>query len=67
MRIVPADYPFRTGRCFYCQAVVACDDAHAERSFGRSWRLRCDRCREAGANHQGDLAAKLARAVTESR
>jgi hypothetical protein len=64
-RIVPIDYPFLTGHCSYCYAEVPCDDAHAERSFGRSWRLRCDRCRDAGANHQADLAAKVLRAVAE--
>jgi hypothetical protein len=37
----------------------------AEPSFGRSWRLRCDRCRDAGANHRYDLAAKLLQAVAE--
>jgi hypothetical protein len=46
-------------------AEVPCDDAHAERSFGRSWRLRCDACRDAGANHADDLAGKLARAIGE--
>ena len=63
-QIVPADYPFATGHCFYCYAEVPCDDAHAEPSFGRSWRLRCHRCRDAGANHQADLLTKLARAIT---
>jgi hypothetical protein len=62
-QIVPTNYPFRNGHCFYCYAEVACDDAHAERSFGRSWRLRCERCRDAGTNHQADLLAKLARAI----
>jgi hypothetical protein len=62
-QIVPADHPFATGHCFYCDAEVVCDDAHAERSLGQSWRLRCDACRDAGANHQADLAAKLARAI----
>ena len=63
-QIVPLDYPFRSGHCFYCHAEVPCDDAQAERSFGRSWRLRCQPCRDNGANHHGDLAAKLARAIS---
>jgi len=67
MRIVPAGYPFATGHCFYCHAEVPCDDAHAEGSFGRSWRLRCDACRDAGANYRDDLAGKLARAISEQR
>jgi hypothetical protein len=62
-QIVPLDYPFRTGHCFYCHAEVPCDDAHAEPSFGRTWRLRCHTCRDAGANHQADLLTKLARAI----
>ena len=64
-RIVPVDYPFLTGHCFYCYAEVPCDDAHAERSFGRTWRLRCDTCRDAGANHRDDLTAKVLRAAAE--
>jgi hypothetical protein len=67
MRIVPANYPFTTGHCFYCYAEVPCDDAHAERSFGHSWRLRCDACRDSGANHAEDLAGKLAHAISEQR
>jgi Zn-finger protein len=64
-RIVPIDYPFLTGHCFYCYAEVPCDDGHAEPSFGRSWRLRCHSCQDAGANHRDDMAAKLLRAVAE--
>jgi hypothetical protein len=64
-QIVPVDYPFRSGHCFYCYIEVPCDDAHAERSLGPSWRLRCDACRQAGANHRDDLATKLIRAVAE--
>jgi Zn-finger protein len=67
MSIVPANCPFATGNCFYCFVQVPCDDAHAERSFGRSWRLRCDACRDAGANHGDDLADKLTRAIRQSR
>ena len=64
-RIVPIDYPVLNGHCTYCYAEVPCNDAHAERSFGRSWRLRCHPCRDNGANHHDDLAAKLLRAVAE--
>ncbi|HET6815124.1 MAG TPA: hypothetical protein VFJ69_14170 [Actinomycetota bacterium] len=64
-QIVPVDYPFLSGHCTYCYAGVPCDDAHAERSLGRSWRLHCDACREAGANHRDDLATKVIRAVAE--
>jgi hypothetical protein len=64
-QIVPVDYPFLNGHCFYCHAEIPCDDAHAERSFGRSWRLRCAACRDAYANHRDDLAAKVLRAVAE--
>jgi hypothetical protein len=56
-----------TGHRCSCHAEVPCDDAHAERSPGRSWRLRCDACRDAGANHADDLAGKLARAISEQR
>src|SRR6266568_3196437 len=63
MSIVPANYPFETGKCFYCLAEVPADDVHTEPGIGSTWRWRCDDCREQGANTRDDLAAKVARAL----
>ena len=62
-QIVPINYPLLDGHCLYCQAIVPADDDHAERSFGRSWRLRCTDCRDRGANHAEHLDRLVMRAL----